>query len=147
MKVLRFDEGRGQRLLWSSANSADRSRATGVAAVAVVGAALLCSSLAAGCAKSDAAATPETVKSLATTATATASSVPAGDPHYNPTTLALAEIASHKVKPHDWPMWGGWTARNNTPEGKNIPIKWDAEKKTNIKSSAAPACSVACSTR
>ncbi len=133
MKTLRPAEGRGPRLPWSiAANFTDRSRAT-VAVAAAAGAALLCSSLAAGCAQSDAAAAPETVKSLAATATATASSAPAGDPHYNPTALALAEIASHKVKPHDWPMWGGWTARNNTPEGKNIPIKWDAEKKTNIK--------------
>jgi outer membrane protein assembly factor BamB len=134
MRALRPAEGRWPRLLWSgAANLTNRLRATDVAATAVVGAALLCCSLASGCAKSDAAAVPEAVKSLAATATATASSAPAGDPHYNPTALALAEIASHKVKPHDWPMWGGWTARNNTPEGKNIPIKWDAEKKTNIK--------------
>lgn len=25
----------------------------------------------------------------------------------------------------DWPQWGGSPARNNTPEGKNIPVEWD----------------------
>ena len=79
------------------------------------------------------AAPPQRLTPAVAAATATAATVPAGDPHYDPTALAVAEISSHKVKPHDWPMWGGWTARNNTPEGKNIPIKWDAEKKTNIK--------------
>lgn len=28
--------------------------------------------------------------------------------------------------PGDWPMWGGSTARNNTPSGKNIPTEWEA---------------------
>jgi outer membrane protein assembly factor BamB len=56
----------------------------------------------------------------------------AGDTNYDPTALALEEIAKHKVQPHDWPQWGGWSARNNTPEGKNIPIKWNAEEKQNV---------------
>jgi hypothetical protein len=25
----------------------------------------------------------------------------------------------------NWPQWGGSSARNNTPEGKNIPIQWN----------------------
>jgi outer membrane protein assembly factor BamB len=25
----------------------------------------------------------------------------------------------------DWPQWGGSPARNNTPEGKNIPVEWN----------------------
>lgn len=25
----------------------------------------------------------------------------------------------------DWPQWGGSPARNNTPEGKNLPVEWN----------------------
>lgn len=32
----------------------------------------------------------------------------------------------------DWPQWGGSYGRNNTPEGKNIPIKWNVETGENI---------------
>jgi outer membrane protein assembly factor BamB len=103
-----------------------------LSAAVVAGAALVCSTITSGCAQSGSAAPPETVRETVAAATVTASA-PAGDPNYDPTKLALAEIATHKVRPHDWPMWGGWTARNNTPEAKDIPIKWDAEKKTNIK--------------
>ena len=28
----------------------------------------------------------------------------------------------------DWPQWGGSPARNNTPEGKNIPVEWNVGK-------------------
>ena len=28
----------------------------------------------------------------------------------------------------DWPQWGGSPARNNTPDGKNIPVEWDVGK-------------------
>ena len=28
----------------------------------------------------------------------------------------------------DWPQWGGSPARNNTPEGKNIPAEWNVGK-------------------
>lgn len=28
----------------------------------------------------------------------------------------------------DWPQWGGSTSRNNTPEGRNIPVQWDVGK-------------------
>ena len=35
--------------------------------------------------------------------------------------------------PHDWPQWGGWSTANNTPEGHNIPIKFSAEKKENVR--------------
>ena len=27
----------------------------------------------------------------------------------------------------DWPMWAGWTYRNNTPEGTNIADEWDVD--------------------
>jgi outer membrane protein assembly factor BamB len=38
-----------------------------------------------------------------------------------------------EVDPHDWPQWGGSPARNNVPEGKNIPVEWDVETGKNIK--------------
>ena len=38
-----------------------------------------------------------------------------GDGKYDPTALALEEISHRHVQPLDWPQWGGWTARNNTP--------------------------------
>jgi len=28
----------------------------------------------------------------------------------------------------DWPQWGGSPTRNNTPDGKNIPVEWNAGK-------------------
>lgn len=70
-----------------------------------------------------------TPKSLASTTATTAKTKTA----YDPTATALAEIAKQKVGKHDWPQWGGWSGKNNTPDGKNIPIKWDVKKGTNIK--------------
>ena len=52
---------------------------------------------------------------------------------YDPTAAAKTEIAKMKVKPGDWPQWMGWTHKNNTPEGKDIPTTWDVKKGTNIK--------------
>ena len=52
---------------------------------------------------------------------------------YEPTATALAEIAEMKVGKHDWPQFFGWKGRNNTPDGVNIPVKWDVEKGLNIK--------------
>ena len=37
------------------------------------------------------------------------------------------------VGPHDWPQWGGTSHRNNTPDGKNIPVTWDLKSGKNIK--------------
>ena len=37
---------------------------------------------------------------------------------YDPTATTMAAIKARKVKPNDWPQWGGWNGRNNTPEGK-----------------------------
>jgi hypothetical protein len=45
----------------------------------------------------------------------------------DPTAMAVAEIQTRKVQPGDWPMWGGWTHRNNTPQGANIPDEWDVD--------------------
>lgn len=52
---------------------------------------------------------------------------------FDPTAVALQAIAKMKVKPTDWPQWGGSTYRNNTPEGKNIPTGWDVATGENIK--------------
>ena len=50
----------------------------------------------------------------------------------DPTKLALERIAKMEVGRKDWPQWGGSYGRNNTPEGKNIPIKWNVETGENI---------------
>ena len=46
---------------------------------------------------------------------------------------AKRAIAGSLVGPHDWPMWGGSPLRNNTPEGRNLPVEWDVESLRNIK--------------
>lgn len=38
-----------------------------------------------------------------------------------------------KPKTGDWPMWGGSPDRNMTSDEKNMPLKWDVKKGTNIK--------------
>jgi len=55
---------------------------------------------------------------------------------YDPTADALAHIAKRNVGKHDWPEWMGWSKKNNTPEGKNIPVEWDTKTGKNIKWSA-----------
>lgn len=55
------------------------------------------------------------------------------DGKYDPTALALAEVAKLKVGPKDWPQWAGWGSRNNTPSGENIADDWDVDSGTNIK--------------
>lgn len=50
----------------------------------------------------------------------------------DPTKNALEEISKLDVGKHDWPQWGGWSGKNNTPEGKNIPTEWDVESGENI---------------
>jgi hypothetical protein len=52
---------------------------------------------------------------------------------YNPTAEISKELAKLKVGAKDWPQWGGWSGKNNTPDGKNIPIEWDIDAGTNIK--------------
>lgn len=52
--------------------------------------------------------------------------------HYDPTQVALKEISERQVGPKDWPQWGGWSGRNNTPEGKDIPISWNVKTGENI---------------
>ena len=46
-------------------------------------------------------------------------------PPHDPTEVILADIASMKVGPHDWPQWGGSPSRINTPLGEGIPEDWD----------------------
>ncbi len=60
----------------------------------------------------------------------------AEDSRYDPTAAALAEIASMDVGKSDWPQWSGWSHRNNTPAGKNIPTEWDIDEGRNVKWSA-----------
>lgn len=55
---------------------------------------------------------------------------------YDPTAEIAKDLAKLKVGPKDWPQWGGWSGKNNTPDGKNIPIEWDIDDGTNIKWSA-----------
>ena len=51
----------------------------------------------------------------------------------DPTAFLSKQIAVMKVGKNDWPQWGGSTSRNNTPDAKNIPIKWDIETGENIR--------------
>ena len=50
----------------------------------------------------------------------------------NPTEEALAEIEAMDVQRLDWPSWGGWSHKNNTPLGENIPTEWDIEAGENV---------------
>lgn len=52
---------------------------------------------------------------------------------YDPVAEALAGVSKYKVGKLDWPQWGGWTGKNNTPFGENIPSEWDIESGKNIK--------------
>ena len=56
---------------------------------------------------------------------------------FDPTRDALDRIKAMKVRPSDWPQWGGTSLRNNTPEGRNIPTDWDADTGRNVKWTAA----------
>lgn len=51
---------------------------------------------------------------------------------YDPTKVVVEAIAKMDVRPGDWPMWAGSAHRNNTPNGKNIPIDWDIDDGTNV---------------
>jgi hypothetical protein len=70
---------------------------------------------------------------LATLATISLVAGPALAADYDPTAAYLKDITSLKVGSKDWPQWGGWSGKNNTPEGKNIPTEWDIDDGTNIK--------------
>lgn len=39
-------------------------------------------------------------------------------------TTVEAENTGSSVKKHDYPMWGGTSARVNAPDGKGIPLEW-----------------------
>ena len=66
---------------------------------------------------------------LAATTIWLGSSLPAEDP----TAFVVSAISKMKVGPHDWPQWGGSTSRNNTPDGKNIPVSWNVDTGENIR--------------
>jgi len=57
---------------------------------------------------------------------------PAQLPAEDPTKFVLEQISKMEVGKKDWPQWGGSSSRNNTPEGKNIPVKWDLKTGKNI---------------
>ena len=61
---------------------------------------------------------------------------PKGDGKFDPSAETLKIIKSMKVKPGDWPQWGGSYFRNNVSDGKGIATEWDVEEGTNIKWSA-----------
>ena len=58
------------------------------------------------------------------------------DGKFDPSAETLKVIKSMKVKPGDWPQWGGSHFRNNVSDGKGIATEWDVENGTNIKWSA-----------
>ncbi len=58
------------------------------------------------------------------------------DGKFDPSAETLKVIQSMKVKPSDWPQWGGSHFRNNVSDGKGIATEWDVENGTNIKWSA-----------
>jgi len=69
---------------------------------------------------------------LAFGAVVASQSLSAAEP-YDPTQEALKNIAQMNVGEFDWPQWGGWAGRNNTPQGTNIPQSWSVDDGTNIK--------------
>lgn len=58
----------------------------------------------------------------------------AAAPKYDPVKAAAEDIAKLDVGENDWPQWGGWYGRNNTPpvNPDDIPIDWDVEEGKNI---------------
>ena len=62
---------------------------------------------------------------------------PEGAAAYDPTGAALKAVGQLEVGKHDWPQWGGWPGRNNTPQGENIPTEWDVDSGENIRWTAA----------
>jgi len=60
----------------------------------------------------------------------TAQSAPAD---YDATRETKERIAKIKVRPTDWPQWGGSALRNNVPDAHGIPTDWDLDSGKNIK--------------
>ncbi|MES2789809.1 MAG: PQQ-binding-like beta-propeller repeat protein [Planctomycetota bacterium] len=52
---------------------------------------------------------------------------------FDPIAETYKVIGQMKVKPRDWPQWGGSYFRNNTPAGENIPTEWDVKAGKNVK--------------
>lgn len=57
----------------------------------------------------------------------------AEDSVFDPIAETYKVISTMKVKPRDWPQWGGSYFRNNTPEGKGIPTEWEIKTGKNVK--------------
>ncbi|MEX0703770.1 MAG: PQQ-binding-like beta-propeller repeat protein, partial [Planctomycetales bacterium] len=51
----------------------------------------------------------------------------------DPVAAAQADIARLKVGQHDWPQWGGWSGKNNTPDVDSLPAEWDIATGKNLK--------------
>lgn len=60
-------------------------------------------------------------------------SIGADNEKYDPTAELYKANAPFKLKPKDWPQWGGSYFRNNTPDGENIPTKWNIKTGENVK--------------
>lgn len=56
---------------------------------------------------------------------------------FDPVKEVTASIAKMKVNPTDWPMWGGDSSRNNTPNAKDIVTDWDVKSGKNIRWSSS----------
>jgi outer membrane protein assembly factor BamB len=52
---------------------------------------------------------------------------------YDPTKVALAEIAKLKVQKTDWPQWGGSPERNNVPDTGKLPTEFEIKTGKNIR--------------
>lgn len=50
----------------------------------------------------------------------------------DPVAKLQEEVKTRKVVAKDWAQWGGWSARNNTPDGQDIAETWDVKKGTNV---------------
>ncbi|MFN9984045.1 MAG: hypothetical protein ACK52S_00705, partial [Pirellula sp.] len=52
---------------------------------------------------------------------------------YDATAVASQGIGKLKVKPTDWPQWGGSPERNNVPDTGPLPVKFDVKTGKNIR--------------
>ncbi|MFM7928051.1 MAG: PQQ-binding-like beta-propeller repeat protein, partial [Pirellula sp.] len=55
---------------------------------------------------------------------------------FDSTAVASQGISKLKVKPKDWPQWGGSAERNNVPDSGPLPTAFDVKTGKNIRWSA-----------
>jgi outer membrane protein assembly factor BamB len=70
---------------------------------------------------------------IAASTSLTAAEVDSSDP----VAINQSWISKLKVKPSDWPQWGGSPLRNNVTEGEKLPMSWNVETGENIRWSGA----------